>query len=217
MRTRVQFSRLGENAIKMILVSSCAPQEGKTLISSNLAASFAQSSKKTLIIDCDLRKPRLHSVFNAKRFPGIIDYFFGHATLKEITKSTQIPNLHFITAGTIPPNPSEMLESKEMKNFLNEMRDLYDIIVLDSPPIVAVTDSEILSRRVDASILVINSESTETELMQKSVDLLRNDGNTFIGTVLNNFTYRYGYGSYYKYYYAYSHDDATRMKHKTKI
>ncbi len=216
LRTRVQFSRLGENAIKMILVSSCAPQEGKTLISSNLAASFAQSSKKTLIIDCDLRKPRLHSVFNAKRFPGIIDYFFGHATLKEITKSTQIPNLHFITAGTIPPNPSEMLESKEMKNFLNEMRDLYDIIVLDSPPIVAVTDSEILSRRVDASILVINSESTETELMQKSVDLLRNDGNTFIGTVLNNFTYRYGYGSYYKYYYAYSHDDATRMKHKTK-
>ena len=216
LRTRVQFSRLGENAIKMILVSSCAPQEGKTLISSNLAASFAQSSKKTLIIDCDLRKPRLHSVFNAKRFPGLIDYFFGHATLKEITKSTQIPNLHFITAGTIPPNPSEMLESKEMKNFLNEMRDLYDIIVLDSPPIVAVTDSEILSRRVDASILVINSESTETELMQKSVDLLRNDGNTFIGTVLNNFTYRYGYGSYYKYYYAYSHDDATRMKHKTK-
>ena len=216
LRTRVQFSRLGENAIKMILVSSSAPQEGKTLISTNLAASFAQASNKTLIIDCDLRKPRVHMIFDAKRYPGIIDYFFGHATLKDIIKPTKIPNLHFITAGTIPPNPSEMLDSKEMKKFLLEMRDMYDIIILDTPPVVAVTDSEILTRRVDASILVVNSESTETELMQKSVDMLRSNNNTFIGTVLNNFTYRYGYGSYYKYYYAYSHDDSTKTKRKIK-
>ncbi len=217
LRTRVQFSRLGDNAIKTILVSSSAPQEGKTLVSVNLAGSFAQSNKKTLLIDCDLRKPRVHTVFDIKRFPGLIDYFFGHATLKEITKSTKIPNLHFITAGTIPPNPSEMLESGEMKTFLTEMRNLYDIIVLDSPPIVAVTDAEILSRLVDASILVVSSESTESDLMQKSVDLLKTDRNTFIGTVLNNFTYKYGYGSYYKYYYAYSHGaDRTKTKRKIK-
>ena len=216
----MQFSRLGENSIKLILVSSSAPQEGKTLVSVNLAGSFAQSNKKILIIDCDLRKPRVHTVFEAKRFPGLIDYFFGHATLKEITKSTIIPNLHFIPAGTIPPNPSEMLGTKEMRNFLAEMKDLYDLVILDSPPIIAVTDSEILSQYVDASILVVSSESTETELMQKSVELLRNQNNTFIGTVLNNFTYRYGYGSYYKYYYAYSHGgEVKKGKHnvKTKV
>ncbi len=216
LRTKVQFSRLGENAIKLILVSSSAPQEGKTLVSVNLAGSFAQSNKKTLIVDCDLRKPRVHTVFEAKRYPGLIDYFFGHATLKEITKSTKIPNLHFITAGTIPPNPSEMLESREMQTFLMEMRNQYDIILLDSPPIVAVTDSEILAQYVDASILVVSSESTETDLMQKSVDLLRNNNNSFIGTVLNNFTYKYGYGSYYKYYYAYSHGGDVKEKQKVK-
>ncbi len=163
-----------------------------------------------------MRKPRVHIVFEAKKIPDLIDYFFGHATLKDIIKSTKIPNLHYITSGTIPPNPSEMLDSKEMKKFLLEMRDMYDIIILDTPPVVAVTDSEILTRRVDASILVVNSESTETELMQKSVDMLRSNNNTFIGTVLNNFTYRYGYGSYYKYYYAYSHDDSTKTKRKIK-
>ncbi len=216
LRTRVQFSRLGENAMRMILVTSSAPQEGKTLVSVNLAGSFAQSNKNVLLVDCDLRKPRVHTVFDAKRYPGLIDYFFGHATLKEIIKSTKIPNLHFITAGTIPPNPSEMLGSKEMSNFLAEMTNLYDMVILDSPPIIAVTDSEILSQYVDASILVVSSESTETDLMQKSVDLLRNNNNSFIGTVLNNFTYKYGYGSYYKYYYAYSHGGEIKQKHRVK-
>ncbi|MEO8398326.1 MAG: polysaccharide biosynthesis tyrosine autokinase, partial [Ignavibacteriaceae bacterium] len=217
LRTRVQFSRLGENAIKTILVTSSAPQEGKTIISVNLAGSFAQSNKKVLLLDCDLRKPRVHSVFNTKRFPGVIDYLFGHATLNEIINKTDLPNMHYITAGTIPPNPAEMLESKEMKNFLKEMKEVYDIIVLDSPPIVAVTDAEVLSRMVDAVILVVSSETTEVELMQKSVDLLRNESNSFIGTVLNNFTYKYGYGSYYKYYYYYSHPDQKKEKNFFKI
>ncbi len=216
LRTRVQFSRLGDNAIKTILVSSSAPQEGKTLVSVNLAGSFAQTNKKTLILDCDLRKPRVHTVFNAKRFPGLIDYLFGHASLKDIINKTNLPSCDFISAGTIPPNPAEMLESKEMKSFLEEMKNIYDIIILDSPPIVAVTDAEILSRMVDAAILVVSSETTETELMQKSVDLLRNESNSFIGTVLNNFTYKFGYGSYYKYYYAYSHDKSSKEKKKIK-
>ena len=204
LRTRVQFSKIDRDALKVILVTSSAPQEGKTTVSINLAGSFAQTNKRTLIVDCDLRKPRMHNVFKQARFPGVIDYLFGQATLNEIIRKSELNNLDFITAGTIPPNPAEMLESDQMGQFLNEMRERYDIVILDSPPIIAVTDSEILARKVDGTILVVSAEVTEIEMMEKSIDLLKNAHAPFIGTVLNNFSYKSGYGSYYKYYYYYS-------------
>ena len=108
-------------------------------------------------------------------------------------------------SGTIPPNPAEVLQSKAMKNFLDEMRKRFDIIVLDSPPIISVTDSEILSRVVDGTILVVSAESTEVDLMTNAVGLIKNERSPFLGVVLNNFVYKNGYGSYYKYYYYYSH------------
>jgi tyrosine-protein kinase Etk/Wzc len=204
LRTRVQFSKIDRDALKVILVTSSAPQEGKTTVSTNLAGSFAQTNKRTLIVDCDLRKPRMHNVFKQARFPGVIDYLFGQATLNEIIRKSELNNLDFITAGTIPPNPAEMLESDQMGQFINEMRERYDIVILDSPPIIAVTDSEILARKVDGTILVVSAEVTEIEMMEKSISLLKNANAPFIGTVLNNFSYKSGYGSYYKYYYYYS-------------
>ena len=204
LRTRVQFSKIDRDALKVILVTSSAPQEGKTTVSINLAGSFAQTNKRTLIVDCDLRKPRMHNVFKQARFPGVIDYLFGQATLNEIIRKSELNNLDFITAGTIPPNPAEMLESDQMGQFINDMRERYDIVILDSPPIIAVTDSEILARKVDGTILVVSAEVTEIEMMEKSIDLLKNAHAPFIGTVLNNFSYKSGYGSYYKYYYYYS-------------
>ena len=211
LRTRVQFSKIGEDVLKTILVTSPAPGEGKTFVSVNLAGVFSQADKKTLLIDADLRKPRIHSVFKQIRTPGLIDYFFGKATYEEIIHSTQLPNLSFISTGTIPPNPSEMLGSKQMKDFLEEMRKKYDIIILDSAPIIAVTDSEILARLVDATVLVASAESTEMELLVKAADVLKNNS-SFIGTVLNKFSFKAGYGSYYKYYYYYSDK---RKKHTT--
>ncbi len=204
LRTRVQFSKIGSDALKTILVTSSAPSEGKTTVCVNLAGTFAQSNKKVLIIDCDLRKPRMHSVFQAQRFPGLVDYFFDQAKLEDIIRKTDMPNLNFVTAGTIPPNPSETLESQAMKDFLALMKTKYDIILLDSAPIIAVTDSEILASMVDASLLVVSAELTEIDLMTKAVELIKHDNSSFIGTVLNNFTYKSGYGSYYKYYYYYS-------------
>ncbi|MCX6149816.1 MAG: polysaccharide biosynthesis tyrosine autokinase [Ignavibacteriales bacterium] len=215
LRTRVQFSKIDKEAIKTVLVTSSAPQEGKSVVSVNLAGSFAQANKKTLLIDCDLRKPRQHSIFKTNRFPGFTDYFFGQATFNEILRNTGINNLFLITAGTIPPNPSELLGSYQMEEFLAKVKNEFDMIVIDSAPIIAVTDSEIISRLVDATILVVSANTTEVDVMQKSVELLKHEQNTFIGVLLNNFSYKSGYGSYYKYYYYYSRPaDGTKKKSK---
>lgn len=217
LRTRIQFSNLTlKNGIQTLLITSSAPREGKTTTAVNVAGTFAQASKKTIILDCDLRKPRMHTVFKAQRFPGLTDYFFGKVSYEEILRKAELPNLYYITAGTIPSNPSEILSSEHMSNFLEKLKLEFDLIIIDSPPIVAVTDSEILSRLVDASILVVSAENTEIELMRKAAELLSNESKSFIGAVLNNFSYKSGYGSYYKYYYYYSHQSKGNGTAKVK-
>ncbi len=168
------------------------------------------SSKKTLLLDCDLRKPSLHKVFNRDRVPGLIDLLTGNVDEKSIVKESDVKNLFSIPSGTIPPNPAEMLDSKEMRSFLEKLRNEYDLVILDSPPIVAVADAEILSSMVDGTLLVVSSETTQIELMKRSVELIRREKTQFLGTVLNNFSYRGGYGSYYKYYYYYSRPESKK-------
>ncbi len=203
LRTRIQFAKVEGDEIKTILITSSTASEGKTTITANLAGSLAYTDKKVLLIDCDLRKPRIHNFFNINRYPGLIDYLFDKVSLEEVIRPTQLKNLSIITAGTIPPNPSEMIESKRMKNFLEQMRAKYDYVLVDSAPLIAVTDSEILARLVDATILVVSSNTTEVDLMERSVELLKQDNVSFIGTVLNNFVFKSSYGYYYKYYYYY--------------
>ncbi|MCE1189142.1 MAG: polysaccharide biosynthesis tyrosine autokinase [Ignavibacteria bacterium] len=214
LRTRVQFSRVDTEALKTVLITSSAPSEGKTIICTNLAGSFALSNKKTLILDCDLRKPRIHSFFKTNRYPGLVDYLFDQVPFDDIVRTSEIPDLYYITAGTIPPNPSEILESQKMKDFINSLRDKYDYILLDSPPIIAVTDSEILARVADATALVVSANTTEVELLMRSLEIIRQDNINFIGTILNNFVYRSSYGSYYKYYYYYTRP---RKTDRTKL
>jgi succinoglycan biosynthesis transport protein ExoP len=204
LRTRVQFSKVGKNVLKTILVTSATPGEGKTLVGVNLAGAFAQDGKKTLIIDADLRKPRIHNLFNQLKSPGFTDYFFEKATLEEIIRPTLVENLSIITTGTLPPNPSELLGSDRMVEFLADMRSKFDIVILDSAPIIAVTDTEIVSRLVDATLIVVACDKTQVNLVEKAVNLIKNDHSFFLGTVLNKFSYRAGYGSYYKYYYYFS-------------
>lgn len=204
LRTRVQFSKVEGETIHTMLVTSSAPSEGKTMICTNLAASFAQSGKKVLVLDCDLRKPRVHSFFQVNRFPGLVDYLFEQNSLEEIVRESQVKGLSFITCGTIPPNPAELLQSQKMRDFLKLLREKFDMVILDSPPVIAVTDSEILARLADATMLVVSANTTEMELIRKAVEIINQKGVTFIGTVLNNFVYRSSYGSYYKYYYYYT-------------
>ena len=213
-RTRIRYSMV-EGEAKTILITSSAPGEGKSTISVNLAGSFAMANKRTVIIDCDLRKPRVHSIFNEKRFPGFTDYFIGRATFEEIERKTDIENLTLITAGTIPPNPSEILDSRGMKSFLRKLSNEFDIVIVDSPPVLTVTDAEILSRIVDETILVVSANSTDTELMNKAVALLKQgESSSFVGALLNNFEVQNSYGSYYKYAYTYARNGHAKNKSK---
>jgi tyrosine-protein kinase Etk/Wzc len=205
LRTRVQLasSQLNKKN-KIILITSAAPAEGKTMICTNIAGSFSQSNKKTLIIDCDFRKPRIHTFFETSRFPGLVDYLFGQVTLDEIIRETELPQLSYITAGTIPPNPAELLESPMLEKVLAELRESYDYIFIDSPPLIAVTDAEILADKVDATMLVVSANTTEINVLERAWSILLQNDINFIGAVLNNFIYRSSYGTYYKYYYYYS-------------
>ena len=205
LRTRIQFSRPDKESLKTIVITSPSPQEGKSFITLNLAGSFAQTEKKVLLVDCDLRKPRIHSMFDFMKEPGLINYLVGDNKLEEIIHKIDMKNLSIITSGTIPPNPSEMLDSKQMDEFLKLVREIFDYVIIDSPPILAVTDAEILAKKVDGAVLVISSEITEYQMMDRAVQLMQHDNTTLIGTVLNNFDSRGAYGSYYKYdnyYYA---------------
>ncbi len=202
LRTRLQFSKLEPEPIKTILITSSIPREGKTIISSNLAASFALSSR-VLLLDCDFRKPRMHNIFNMKRYPGLCDYLFGTVPIEEAVRETAFPNLHIMTCGTIPTNPAELIASKHMQSFLNMMKPKYDYILIDSPPLATVTDAELLSSYVDGTVVVSLASKTRLDLLVNTIDTLNKINDTFIGVILNNFDYQATYGSYYKYYYYY--------------
>ncbi|MEO6693744.1 MAG: polysaccharide biosynthesis tyrosine autokinase [Ignavibacteria bacterium] len=218
LRTRVQYSKLEETPIKTILLTSSVPSEGKTTISINLAGSLAQMDKKVLLLDCDLRKPRIHNVFEIDRYPGISDYLFSNASLEEITRETKLKNLDVITSGTIPPNPSELLTSKQMKDFLEKMKGIYDFIVIDSPPYISVTDAEILFRITDGTILVLRAGKTPADAFFRTCEKLMGlDAHNFLGVVFNNFSYKSAYGYYYNYYYYYTRpEEKEKAKDKLK-
>jgi tyrosine-protein kinase Etk/Wzc len=216
LRTRVQFSKMHKDNMRVILVTSPAPQEGKTTIALNLAGSFAHSNRRTLLIDADLRKPRLHQVFNRDKEPGLTNYLFGEVPFEKILVNTGTKNLFLISSGTIIGNPSEILESAEMEDLIRKARSEFDYVIVDSPPIVAVTDAEILARMVDGSILVVSAKKTDSDLLERGLHLIKNEDTYFIGAVLNNFSTKPGYGSYYKYYYYYSPEGEKKFKKRKK-
>ena len=216
LRARLQLSKV-DAPLKTILVTSSAQSEGKTVVALNIAGSFAKTNKKTVLIDCDLRKPRIHKIFGMNKSPGLVNYLFNQNSLNEIIwKFESLDNLYYVTSGSLPPDPAEILESKAMKDFLDEMRKRFDIIILDSAPVIAVIDSEILAKLVDGTVLVVSANKTDTRLMVDAVDLLKKDGVPFLGAVLNNFKYKNGYGYYYKYFYNYESDRKSKGRGREK-
>jgi tyrosine-protein kinase Etk/Wzc len=218
LRTRVQYAKLEETPIQTILLTSSVPSEGKTTISINLAGSLAQMNKKVLLLDCDLRKPRVHSVFEYDRYPGLSDYLFSNATLEDITRQSKVDNLYVITSGTIPPNPSELLGSKQMMDFLNMLKTKYDFIIIDSPPFISVTDAEILFRITDGTILVLKAGKTPAEAFYRTCEKLSSmNPHNFLGVVFNNFSFKSSYGYYYNYYYYYTKPDEKAVSNGAKL
>lgn len=213
LRTRIQFSKLESKPLQTILITSSIPSEGKTLVSVNLAGSFAQAGKKVLLIDCDLRKPKVHSFFKEERYPGLSDFLFKNVAFEDIVRDTLQENLQFITSGTIPPNPSELLGSMQMKKFLDSLKDKYDYIIIDSPPLITVTDSEILFNITDGTVLIAQANKTPTETFWKTYRTLYNKNpHNLLGCVLNNFNFKSTYGYYYNYYYYYSRPEEKTQK-----
>ncbi len=211
LRTSLLFSRVstvqadGTKLGSLFGITSSAPKEGKSTTISNLAITVAQGGQKVLLIDCDLRRPVLHAVFGYNKEPGITNYLVGRATIDDIIRTSPIRNLDIITSGTIPPNPSELIGSVRMKEFLADMQTRYDLILIDTPPVIAVTDAQIVSTLVDGMILVVSSGVTQTELAKRSKDLILKVGGKVVGLVLNNFDIYNTYGSYYKYYRYYNY------------
>jgi capsular exopolysaccharide synthesis family protein len=217
LRTRVLFSKL-ESQLRTILITSSIPGEGKTTVALNLSGSFALADKKVLLLDCDLRKPRIHAIFNSERFPGLSDYLFSNVSLEDITRPTKLSNLSYITSGTIPPNPSELLGSNQMFDFLEKLKGIYDIIILDSPPFISVTDPEILTSIADGTVLIIQANKTPMDAFMKSYTRISNiNPHKFLGTVLNNFSIKSAYGYYYNYYYYYSRPDGMDKRRSKQV
>ena len=216
LRTRIQFSKRKSDA-KNILITSSAPGEGKTMVAINLASSFAKDDKRTIIIDCDLRKPRLHSIMGDSITPGLSDYLFGRTAKENIVRISKLTKLDYVTAGTIQSNSSEVLNSIKTATLFQKFREDYDIVIIDSAPILAVADTEVLSNFVDASILVVSANTTELEWAKQSINLLSHERNTLLGVVLNNYDFKFGYPSNYKYYdYYYSTDEPDKKKQSRK-
>ena len=202
LRTSIQYAK-ADSQIKTIVVTSPGPQEGKSTTVANLAITFAQMGTRVLLVDTDLRRPVLHSIFDMDRTKGISNYLVGKIELDEAIVKTNIDNLFIMPCGTLPPNPSELLGSKSMKACIAELKTMFDIILFDSPPIMAVTDAAVLSSEVDGIILVVKAGQTDRNAVQRSYDILKNIPNHIIGALLNVVNIEGIYGSYYYYYYHY--------------
>lgn len=213
-RTNLTFMTAadGRMAGKCLLVTGSLPQEGKTTVSTNIAASFAQSGKKVLIIDADLRKPKIHQAFDIGREVGLTSYIVGDVEFGAIVQRTRIPGLDAIVSGPVPPNPAELLHTEQFRALLNEARSTYDVVVFDSPPLGAVTDAAIVASQVDGTILVARAEVTTRDAFQSSTRQLKDVNARVLGSVLNAFDMRsdsyYGKGYYYRQYGGYYTEEA---------
>lgn len=190
---------------KIFVVTSSSPKEGKSTTISNLAITIAQGGNKVLLIDTDLRRPVIHAIFGYNKEPGLTNYLVGRAKIDDTIRTSLINNLDIMTSGTVPPNPSELISTPRMLEFLDEMRRRYDVVLMDSPPVMAVTDAQILSKITDGTIMIVASGQTQSELAKRSRDLIQKVGGRIVGAVLNNFNLSNSYGSYYKYYRYYNY------------
>ncbi|WP_461672896.1 CpsD/CapB family tyrosine-protein kinase [Priestia megaterium] len=197
-RTNIQFSGVDQD-IKSLLLTSGGTAEGKSTTASNLAAVYAQQGLKVLLVDADLRKPTAHYTFRLENHSGLTNVLTRQSSLGQAVQETEVLDLFVLTSGPIPPNPSELLASDQMAELLKEMKQQFDMIIFDTPPILAVADAQILANQVDASILVVSSGKTEKEAGLKAKELLVHAKSKLLGAVLNN--RKADSGSYYYYYY----------------
>ncbi len=194
LRTNIQFMST-KGKLRTLLVTSTLPGEGKSWVSANLAVTFAQAGKKVVIIDADMRKGRQYSIFGVSPRPGLSNYLSGMLDGEEIDdnlsnyiQETEVENLYVISAGNIPPNPSELLIAPQMVNLLDQLKEMCDIIIIDGTPSQLVTDSLILTRLVDSTIIVTAQKHTKKEDLKRVITNIQNVGGKIAGVVVNKVT-----------------------------
>ncbi|WP_304406701.1 CpsD/CapB family tyrosine-protein kinase [uncultured Clostridium sp.] len=197
LRTNIQYSSF-DKEYKTIVVTSSNPGEGKSITAGNLALTLAEGESRVLLVDCDMRKPSVHKNFKVTNTHGLSDVLLQKQKVMDVAHNYK-DNLYIITSGKIPPNPAEMLASKAMTLFLDEMKKHFDYIVLDTPPVHAVADPQILSTKADGTLFVVRAGVTKKDDVQGSISILKKVNANIIGTVLhavenskNKYYYYYG-------------------------
>ncbi|MGD6870870.1 CpsD/CapB family tyrosine-protein kinase [Sutcliffiella horikoshii] len=183
-RTNIQFSSVDQN-LRSIMITSSGPSEGKSTTANNMAVVFAQQGKKVLYIDADLRKPTAHYTFHQSNVTGLTTVLTRQSLLSETINTTRIENLDILTSGPIPPNPAELLSSKVLDDMLAAAYIQYDIVIFDTPPVLAVTDAQILANKCDGTLMVVASGATDKDSAQKAKELLQSAKAKLLGVVLN--------------------------------
>ncbi len=211
LRTNLQFSKV-EKELRTILVTSAGPKEGKSTTASNLAIAMAQAGNSVVLVDADLRRPLIHSVFGLDKDQGLTNYLAGSLPYEQLLHESFIENLKIVPSGVLPPNPSELLATNKMKDLLKKLQDDFDIVIIDSPPVIAVTDASILSTIVDGTLLVVYAGQTERDAIKRAIMMLSSVSARLLGTVLNGFDVQGIYGSYYYYYYHHYYGPSKKKK-----
>jgi len=199
LRSNLDFTSFDNNE-KVLMITSAGPSEGKSTTATNLAIVYAQSDKRILLVDADLRKPTVHQTFGRSNRSGLTNVLVGQADWKECLQPSEVDNLFILTSGPIPPNPSELLSSKRMKQFIEQVKDEFDIVLFDTPPSLAVTDAQVVAAYCSGVILVVDSGKTKKDALVKAKANLERASARILGIVLNNVSRGKG-DSYYYYYY----------------
>lgn len=203
LRTNLRFSSVNE-PLQIMLVTSAAPSEGKTTTAANLAVAVAQAGHRVILVDADLRKPQLHKLFGLNKGPGLTDALLSEADTAFFVRDTAVPNLRIVTSGSIPPNPAELLGSQPMQHLLQQLRQVTDLVIVDAPPLLAVTDAQVLVNHVQGVLLVVNAGSTTRALLSNAAAALVQVEARLLGVVLNQMVRSprsyYYYDAYADYY-----------------
>jgi capsular exopolysaccharide synthesis family protein len=214
LRTNLAFARARQN-IKTLVLTSPGPADGKSTTVANLAITFAQQGQRTLLIDGDLRRAVLDKTFSVPRSPGLTEVIVGEAELEQAVNGTDVPNLFVLGSGQFPPNPSELLGSTAMANVIRDAREQFDVVLFDSPPLLAVTDAAVLSTMVDGTILVVRMGATARQAVRRALGQLHAVHARVLGAVMNDVDLRRSsyYGGYGYAYYAYYGSEANGNGH----
>lgn len=207
LRTNLQFSKIHDD-LKLVMFTSSGPGEGKSTTAANTAVALAQAGKRVLLVDCDLRKPVQHRIFGKKK-DGLSNLIVESLNLDDVLQFTDVPGLSLLTSGPIPPNPSELLGSARMDDFLAVAKERFNLVILDAPPVLAVTDACVLASKVDGIVLVIASGTVRPEIAVKAKDLLMKAKGHILGVVLNRIEIEKEHAHYYYYY---SADDKQKQR-----